>query len=555
MTDKTIESPTRYDNFWLIAAVLAVLLGVILARDITRPFTGLHSWAQASGAWAGRSHAKYGLGFTKGVSTFAVGSEPSEPVKRYWDHPQLSGLMSGVAMILFGINEYSTRIMGLAVGIIAFLFFLRILRGICFDDNEALLAGLLFIVLPLTGYFGVGGWIILCIMASLWSYLVIIGAFYDKPQPRLYHKIVLAVSLFLGLQFSWLGFFYAFAIGSHYVIFECLFKKRRPQWGLLSILFFAPVLSMLLTFIIMAAGYGWDVQKIIDLYIWRSAKGEMQNMEVFDWNVWFAKLWEFSVEDFTKPLLFISLAYITIGQLFVFMENKKDETAGRRKRQFPFMWLFIFPMILFLLVFKGLVWRHQYWLRPIGFPVAIAGAMAILMIGDFIKRMNKKAALAVMAGLIALISGYGVMGTNYFHDIRWQPLAKIDMFKGLNEAIPPEKRLLSFEDFIVNQHKSKGGFIRPEIAWYLDREIDTARTLEEIQQKAASGEYPYYLMPLAYYDQQTTQYLNQLAAQLRQTYKSEYVPGVPGKRTDEGEFLRAGMNPYMIFDLNSKIRQ
>ena len=44
------------------------------------------------------------------------------------------------------------------------------------------------------------------------------------------------------------------------------------------------------------------------------------------------------------------------------------------------------------------------------------------------------------------------------------PGATEKMMAKLNAAIPSDKKLLSFEDFIVNQHKSKGGFIRPEIA-------------------------------------------------------------------------------------------
>lgn len=554
MTEKIQDHQHRYKNFWLIAGLLAILLGVILSRDITRPFTGLHSWAQASGACVARAHVKYGLGYTKGVSTWAYGNPPTENPQRYWDHPQLAGLMAAASMKILGINEYATRVAGLITGVIAFLIFLRIIRGLCGDDNESLLAGLLFILMPLTGYFNVGGWIVLMIMISLWSYLTIIGGFSDKPKAKPYHKIILALSLFLSLQISWLGFFYAFAIGSHYVLFICIAKKKMPNWSLLSILFFAPVLSMLLNFIIMAGGYEWDFKKIIDLYLWRSAKGEMQQMNGFDWNAWFDKLWQFCVEDFTKPVMFISIAYLTIGQLFVFIQSPKVSITDRKMRQFPVVWLFIFPAILFLIVFRGLVWKHQYWLRPLAFPLAISGAMAILLIGDFVKKINKKMAVVIMTSIVILLSGYCIAGTNYFHSIRWQPQAKIDMFKKLSSLIPPNEKLLSFEDFIVNQHESKGGFIRPEIAWYLDREIDTARSIQEIADKAATGKYRYYLMPLAYYDQQTTQYLNQLANQLRQTYQYEYIPAVQGEQTKQGNFLKAGMNPYMIFDLQNRVK-
>jgi hypothetical protein len=117
------------------------------------------------------------------------------------------------------------------------------------------------------------------------------------------------------------------------------------------------------------------------------------------------------------------------------------------------------------------------------------------------------------------------------------------MFDTLQQKIPPDKALLSFEDFIVNQHPAKGAFYRPEIAWHLDREIVQARSIPEIQNYAKTGRYPYYLAPA----------VNELAPlinQLQKLYKFQYVHGDPGQ-TKEGKFYRASMPSYMIFDLNS----
>jgi hypothetical protein len=115
----------------------------------------------------------------------------------------------------------------------------------------------------------------------------------------------------------------------------------------------------------------------------------------------------------------------------------------------------------------------------------------------------------------------------------------------LNQQIPPDKYLLSFEDFIVNQHPSKGGFYRPEIAWYLDREITQAQTLPDIEKYTATGQYPYYLIP-------NLPQLKPLVNSLMQRYSYQFVPGSQGKRGKDGKFLRAGMYPYLIFDLKSK---
>jgi len=102
---------------------------------------------------------------------------------------------------------------------------------------------------------------------------------------------------------------------------------------------------------------------------------------------------------------------------------------------------------------------------------------------------------------------------------------------------------LSFESFIVDQHKAKGAFYRPEIAWHLDREVLVARSFAEIQKYAQTGRYPYYLVP-------TAGQTSPLIAQLRKNYKYQYVPGHPGQ-AKYGKFYKRGMMPHMIFDLTS----
>jgi len=75
-------------HFWIFA--FSVILISILTRVfdfslkptsykglfINRPYYGLHSWANANRAWAARNHVKYGLGYTKGYHTLAVGDPP-----------------------------------------------------------------------------------------------------------------------------------------------------------------------------------------------------------------------------------------------------------------------------------------------------------------------------------------------------------------------------------------------------------------------------------------------------------------------------------------------
>jgi hypothetical protein len=530
-TDKTL-------NFWLCGGVLVVLLVSILARDINRPFCGLHSWAEASGSWAARSHVKYGLSYTKGISTWAVGYPPSQKPDRYMDHPQVAVLSLALLMKIFGVNEMSYRLCNVFVAIATFWIILKLFKSLL-DDKTALLAALLYILFPLTGYFCTGGFPTLFGYLAIYCYLAVTGRIESQKSKRFY-MTVMAISLFLAPQFAWEGFFFGMAIGFDY-LFQCLIKKKLPELKSLTVLAVAPLSSVLLNFIIMARGYGWDINKIVELYRWRAAKGEMP---AFEWGAWFAKLWEFAATNFTVPILIVAILYLTFGQLFVLSQPKQTQDE-RRTRRFPCLFLFLLLPFFQLFILKGCLWKHQIWEFPLCPLIAIAAAQGIMLLSDFFARINEKLAIAAIVVVTGIFLCFSVAGTNYYYAIRWQPEAKINMFKMLNKAIPPDKALLSFEDFIVNQHESKGGFIRPEIAWYLDRNIVQATTFQQVQEFAKTGRFSCYLVP-------AHPNLTELINQLKQLYKYEYIPGDPGETTKDGSFFKAGMMPYMIFDLSGK---
>lgn len=529
-------------QFWFCTAIIIVFMTFNCARDIARPFSGLHSWAQASGAWAARSHANYGFGYTHGLSTWAVGNPPKANPDRYLDHPQLGGISNGIIAKIFGAKEYTFRATSLVTNVFIMLIFVLILKKLT-DPWVALLSALIYAMFPITAYFHLGWWTYVFTFGAMYFYLVLIKAFKDNPVLNKWHKIGLAACLFLSLQITWTGFFYAFAIGLHYVC-RCLKRKQRPDKSLLAILIIAPLASMAITFTIMMIGYG-GIGGIIELYKWRAGNAEVAEASAaFNWSLWFDTLWKFSSTNYTTPIVLAAIVYLTFGQFLVFT-GPKDEETGRFKYQFPQFWLFVVPALTQLFVLRGCLWKHQTWLHPFDPIVAIAAALLVMLIYDLIKKINVRLAVAAAVIMLSVFAGSCIAGANYYYDIRWQPEEKIDMFKMLNQKIPADKYLLSFESLTVDQNKSKGAFYRPEIAWYLDREITSAQSLEEIEKYAATGNYPYYLIP-------NIPQIRPLINQLMQKYEYEYIPPVQGKQTADGEFLRAGMYPYLIFDLHSK---
>lgn len=538
-----IKKPESNRNFWLITICILLVFTAIIGHVINRPFYGLHSWAQASGAWAARAHVKYGLHYTKGVSTLAVGMppKPDKPL-RYMDHPELNVLVAAGFMKMFGINEWGLRVMDIISALPALLLFILIVRDIS-NSTIALISGAIYVLFPLTSYFSMGGWPVLFGYLAMWMYLIAAG--FTPRKPKKFHYAILAFAIFMAIQFSWVGFFFAMGIGVHYVL-TCLFRRKMPNWPLLIILAGAPALSMLVNFAVMASGYNWDINKIITLFKWRSAKGEMEGVMEggFDWGAWFARLWLHASTNFTVTGLIIAIIYLTIGQLLI-STMPKDKT-GKRRLAYPCFLLFFLVPFFQLFILKGCLWPHQTWETPLAPFLAIAIAMAIVSIGEILKLLaNKNFAIAIQLILAAALAISCFFGTKYYYDIRWQPEAKIEMFKKLNKEIPPDKALLSYEDFIVNQNEAKGAFIRPEIAWYLDRDIVPAQEYEQVKKLAATGQYPVYMCP-------AVGELKDLIEKLMQEYPYEIVKGVNGEQTSDGKFLKAGMYPYVIFNLTGK---
>ncbi len=535
-------SITKLSNkkFWILACLIALVLISLMSYRINRQFTGLHSWGEASIAWRSKVLLKYDISYTKLLSTWAVGEPPEATPRHYLDHPQLGMMLRALDMVVFGINEWAQRAGGIIRAVICLFLFLIILRGLT-DDKTSLIAGLLYALFPLTCFFGPRDWTFPLSFAVIWFYLIVIGAFNNGPAPKKRHYIGLALTLFFVMQMTWSGFFYAMAIGIHYVC-RCINKRKKPSYTILAILTITPLISMAINFTVMLWGNNWQLDNIIQLYQWRAGKGEMES---FQWGKWFARMWEFAVMNFSLAVLIMSIAYLTIGQLYVLRAPAKKAKQIFVSRRFPQFWLFMMPAIFQLFLLKGTLWMHHYWERPLVPVIAISAALFIVVVGDIFAKANKTVshiATCVLIIVAAILCGKGL---EHYHGIRHFSSARANMYSDLQKQLTPDQTLLSFETLVVEQHKVKGSFYRPEVAWYLDRHVKQVTTFQDVVKLAETGKYPRYIMPAAYYNQQMSNHLRTLGKQLSQLYKFKYVATVKNE---------PGL-PYLVFDLTNKLPQ
>ena len=546
-------------HFW-IWAICVVLISIIIqvfdfslvppsykGLFITRSYYGLHSWASANRAWGAKSHVKYGLRYTKGYPTLVVGNPPPEHPQHYVSHPSLGSLVTAFGMLLFGSEDWGVRLFDIILSIPVLLLIIYFLSKL-FSKSFALLSVLLLVNLPIYAYFAFD---ILTIMTGIWAlyrYLLLTGQLQDSQKPRKRYFIELAIALFLMIQLNWIGVFYAFVIGLHYVI--CSLFQRKIYWKLLAVLVLVPLMSLILNFYVMISGFHNNILvesaqtatsefdsnqqnkqtvwgQIKTLYKWRSNEGERES---FKWKAWLAQNTTFALSNFTIPILVLLIGYlfylfiVCIPVLLInFKKLFKNLIYGdilsyiplKIPRSFKYMWFFLLPGLLFLFTFKGLFWEHQYWQSPLICFVTFGATLGIFLIGDFAGMINPwlgRSWIAIILFVIILFSNQGLVA---YRAIRDQSPRTIELFKKLNGQIPPDKALLTFKDFIIQQSDAKVPFYRPEYAWYLDREMIVANvwqfnsyrpisarvvdivsaTVKEIQKQARTGRFPIYFIP------------------------------------------------------------
>ncbi len=482
-------TPAHLSNrmFWLLGAGVAVVMLVGTSRELTRPFQGLHAWGKADGARFARAHVVYGLGYTRGLMTEAVGNPPPQPPKHYVNHPQLSSLVAAVPMWVFGPHEGVSRGYWVFMSVLALLAILTLLRPLL-GGVGALLAGLLWSIFPLTAYFGSGGPCFVSSILATFFYLKLIGEFGEVTGRRTWLWVGLIATNFLCLQFNWTGGFYCLALAVHYAG-RCILRRQKPHWFMVAVLLITPVLSASVTFGIMLAGFDWDYQRIIDLFVWRAGKGEMTGqMQGFDWVAWFAKFWEFALTNFTVYMMILAMIgfFVHVARrLIAYLNAKGTKKPVPLVAGSPQLLLLVMPGVLQLLILRGTLWKHQGWELPLAPFIAIGGALCLLALWDLLRGSSKLLAAVAVAAVLAAISIPCVLGANYYFDIRWQHDDRIALWKKINQLVPANKSLAVFapdmDGVFVTQSKAKGEVMRAEPAWYIDRPVIGIPAKQEVR--------------------------------------------------------------------------
>jgi 4-amino-4-deoxy-L-arabinose transferase-like glycosyltransferase len=483
----------RTNLAWRITPVVLVAFFVAsVVPAITRPFDGLHGYGAAQSAWLARSHAVYGLSYTRGFPTYAIAKPPVDS-QRYLDHPALPVLLDGAAMKVLGAHEWSLRVLAMVVYCAALLILLSLLRRIV-PESTAMIAVLIYAAFPITQtFYSVWDyWQVPVTMAAWWNYFAVTGELRGVESGKR-HAWYLAALLFIMPQLGWPSAFFAAAIGTHYVASR-LWRRAHVDWLFAAMLAAVPLAGFALALIVLVAGNGWDAGPLLAQYSVRSDAVTDGGRTMAKW---FGTQLEHVRTNYTVPLLLLAAAQLVVAPWLWWRSRGARPADGEPRLRFA--WVLLAPGVMCLGVFTEVFWVHQTWYWPLSAGIALAAAVTITQLRGLVPfrwSLVGDVATALVVGLLLVVCWRGREA--YARVVQTSPVL-LEVFQRLNRDIPPDGALLAYDSYVRRESAVKKPFMRPEVAWYLDRRVEQSMTFEDITRRAADGSATYYLaeIPLA----------------------------------------------------------
>jgi 4-amino-4-deoxy-L-arabinose transferase-like glycosyltransferase len=336
----------------ILAAVLSCYRIAEPAWDDTHgaaPLDGFQGSILAEHGNVAQNYVKFGYIRTKlGQTTNHGWVEPSETFEYRFDHPPLLPLALSVSFRLFGIHEWSARLVPVicSMGILLLVF---LLAGKLATRRAASLAPFFLVLTPIYAYYSkLPDYFIL---ASFFSLLTFV--FYLRWTERGTWGCYLGIylSFVLGSLSDWVTYFVVPVILLHYLVFE---YKRARNWWFVILFGLAPIalFAIHLGSAYLLGGEG-VLKELLELFLFRSiSAGSQQSRFAFTW-------WDFYAIGYIRSKLFLTptiLLLSIVGSITLVAGLFKKESS----RQHAFVLaLFLFGLI-HNLFFSNLAFIHDY---------------------------------------------------------------------------------------------------------------------------------------------------------------------------------------------------
>ena len=376
----TILVQIKKHYFLILILILAIIL---LSINLNKPFIGHHDW---NGAFWGSQTRNYLNYLTSNSGEF------NKQFKQiFFDHyTPLLPLIFTMSAFVFGLSEFSMRIVPLIFSIIMIIFIYKIGQEI-YNNSVGLLAAALVTVTPIFIYFGKlpDHEPIVTSLITVTFYLYLIST---KNNKAFFLYIFFLIISFLE---SWPAFFLVPSLA----LFSFFVRKEKINKVLLPIVVAFLVIGFHLTLTTLIKGPE-NFKQFISQGLFRIGQSNLQvGLQQFSLSDYFITEAHYAVIYYTRILLILAALWLIY---FLLRLRKKLVTV----KESSLIILLIYPL-LFILTFKQLAYIHDYklyhFLPFIGLSCANSAYLLSGKIKDILQKIGIKGKKYKIAGVVFCI--------------------------------------------------------------------------------------------------------------------------------------------------------
>lgn len=344
----------------LITILLFLTAFFLVGQNLDKPFWGEHDWNGVRYGNIARNYLRYGFWETKFGQVENSGWVRVGEFEYYTHYPPLLPILISLSYKIFGIFEWSTRLIPLLATSASLVLILLI--GTSLEDfKRGLIAGLLALATPLVLYFGKNpsheSLTTFFILLSFWGYLS-----YQKKHKKIFWIIFLVGLIFAQLT-AWAAYFMIVALTIYHAI--------KRDWVRIKDLFLAWLVSILLfilqlvhVFILTGSVSGGG---LFESLLQRS--GVQSDIQPKEFNLfnYILKLRLWSSIQFSSTLSLLVIIWMMVTKI------------GFKKNEWPVFVLGLSGLI-YISLFSNSVFIHNYLIFYFLPFMALAGSFGVIYI-------------------------------------------------------------------------------------------------------------------------------------------------------------------------------
>lgn len=369
----------RRHSIYLVLFITALLL----LYHIDKPFIGHHDW---NGAFWGAVARNYVGAFQK-----IAGQQPifdgvfGGDLVYYTNYPPLMPVLFTLSSLLFGINETSLRLVTVICSLIM-IFSVYNIGTLLYSKRVGLIASMCVITTPMFLYFGK-----LPDHEPIVTSLITLALYWYLKQKSGAARDYLIFLVCIALAFleSWAPYF----------LFPFLFLDMRlfsPKKRRFTLLISVAILCIALHLLSIIHFRGiTGLQTFFGSGISRMNSSSNESIIRFSSFEYMTTIARYSVIYFTRPLLLLACFWFAKSLVSLFTKNIQPSDRT--------LLLFLLPFVCFMLVFRNLVYIHDYKLFLLLPYLALAAARSIVIVSDKCAQFLIRNKPAVFSRTIAFI--------------------------------------------------------------------------------------------------------------------------------------------------------